>query len=57
MCRAIIHLGLDLEFRIIAEGVTTEDQLNFLRENRCEGAQGYLFSGNPIPREESPALN
>ena len=54
ICRTIILLARDLKLQVIAEGVATEQQLDFLRVNGCDAAQGYLFSGNPIAREESP---
>lgn len=57
ICRTIILLARDLKLQVIAEGVATEQQLDFLRINGCDAAQGYLFSGNPIAREESPALS
>jgi EAL domain-containing protein (putative c-di-GMP-specific phosphodiesterase class I) len=38
------HLADRLEFRIIAEGVETAQELNILREIGCDAAQGYLFS-------------
>ena len=57
ICRTIILLARDLKLQVIAEGVSTEQQLDFLRTNGCDAAQGYLFSGNPIAREESPALS
>jgi sensor c-di-GMP phosphodiesterase-like protein len=44
-----------LRFYLVAEGVETEDQLNFLRRNRCEFYQGYLFS-KPLPPDEFVAL-
>ena len=41
---AIIGMGKSLELNIIAEGVETIDQLNFLKAQRCEEGQGFLFS-------------
>lgn len=45
---AIVALGQGLQLQIMAEGVETADQLEFLRLLGCEGAQGYLFS-EPLP--------
>ena len=45
-------LGWDgLNLVVTAEGVETEPQLNFLREQRCEEVQGFFF-GQPAPAEE-----
>ncbi|SEE91213.1 putative bifunctional diguanylate cyclase/phosphodiesterase [Pseudomonas migulae] len=41
---AIISLGRSLKLTIIAEGVETLEQLNFLRAHQCEEGQGYYFS-------------
>jgi EAL domain-containing protein (putative c-di-GMP-specific phosphodiesterase class I) len=47
---AVISLGHKLNLRVIAEGVETEQQRAFLRENECDEMQGYLFS-KPVPAE------
>jgi len=42
--KAIISLAHNLRLQVIAEGVETESQLAYLRENRCGQMQGYYFS-------------
>lgn len=42
--RAIIGIGRGLDVPLIAEGVETEEQLAFLREEGCAEVQGYLIS-------------
>ena len=48
---AIIMLGHKLNLRVIAEGVETEPQLQFLRDHDCDEMQGYLFS-RPVAPEQ-----
>lgn len=52
---AIIALGHRLGLKVVAEGVETEDQLEFLRQQHCDEYQGFLFS-RPVPAHELPAL-
>jgi EAL domain-containing protein (putative c-di-GMP-specific phosphodiesterase class I) len=40
---SIIDLAHNLGFKVVAEGVETQAQLEFLKENRCDQYQGYLF--------------
>ena len=47
----IVTLGRKLRKRVLAEGVETEHQLEFLREVGCDEAQGYLI-GRPAPAEQ-----
>lgn len=49
--RAIISLGRSLSLEVVAEGVETKPQFNFLRSLGCDIFQGYYFS-EPLPAEE-----
>ncbi len=49
--RTIIGMADNLGLKVIAEGVETEQQRDFLERNGCHAHQGYLF-GNPMPIEE-----
>lgn len=51
MVKTIIDMAHNFGLNVIAEGVETEAQLDFLRKNGCMAYQGYLFS-KPIPIEE-----
>jgi predicted signal transduction protein with EAL and GGDEF domain len=48
---AIINLAHNLGIQVVAEGVETTSQLNFLRQHGCDVAQGYLIS-RPIPADQ-----
>ncbi|PFH82605.1 EAL domain-containing protein [Bacillus sp. AFS088145] len=48
---AIIKLGKTLGYEMVAEGVETKEQGEFLQRRHCEYAQGYYFS-RPIPANE-----
>ncbi|HYJ81117.1 MAG TPA: EAL domain-containing protein [Longimicrobiaceae bacterium] len=52
---AIIAMGHRLGLRVIAEGVERTAQLDFLREQRCDAAQGFLFA-HAAPAEELGGL-
>jgi diguanylate cyclase len=46
--RAVLGLGRSLDIPVVAEGVETEEQLEFLRGELCAEVQGYKI-GRPAP--------
>ncbi len=51
MVKTIIDMGVNLNFIVIAEGIETEEQLDFLKKNGCDIGQGYFFS-KPLPANQ-----
>lgn len=51
LTKAIIQMAHNLNFRVIAEGVDTEAELDFLRQYKCDAMQGFLLS-RPLPAAE-----
>lgn len=50
--KSIIHMSHSLDMKVIAEGVETKEQLEFLRSQMCDEIQGYYFS-KPVHPEEA----
>lgn len=55
IAKAIIAMAQSLQLKVIAEGVETQEQYEFLRQNGCNAMQGYLFS-RPVNALEFEAL-
>lgn len=55
IAHAVISLAHNLKLSVIAEGVETEAQLNFLRMRNCDEMQGFYFS-KPLPTAEIEQL-
>jgi diguanylate cyclase (GGDEF)-like protein/PAS domain S-box-containing protein len=55
MVKTIIEMGRNFRLNVIAEGVETEAQYEFLKLNGCMAYQGYLFS-KPLPIEQFEKL-
>jgi EAL domain-containing protein (putative c-di-GMP-specific phosphodiesterase class I) len=51
----IISMSRSLNLKVVAEGVETQAQLDFLKRLRCDQMQGFLFS-KPLPLDELEAL-
>lgn len=48
---ALIQMAHNLNLQVVAEGVETEAELDFLRQHNCDAIQGFLFS-RPLPAAE-----
>jgi diguanylate cyclase (GGDEF)-like protein/PAS domain S-box-containing protein len=55
MVDAMINIGKSLNHRVIAEGVETRSQLDFLQHHGCGEGQGYYFS-HPVVAEQAESL-
>lgn len=53
--RSILAIAEHLKIEVLAEGVETKEELEFLKKEGCEQAQGYYFS-RPIPPDDLAAL-
>lgn len=51
----IVSIGKKMDFCVVAEGVETQEQLDYLIEHKCHKIQGYLFS-KPMPESEAEIL-
>jgi EAL domain-containing protein (putative c-di-GMP-specific phosphodiesterase class I) len=52
---AVIGMARSLKLRVVAEGVETLKELEFLQAHQCDEAQGYYF-GRPIVPEQFAKL-
>ena len=48
---SVVGMTRELNLKVVAEGVETEEQLAFLKDRRCDVVQGFLLS-KPIPTDE-----
>ncbi len=53
ICAAMIAMSRELGISVIAEGVESELQVQFLKERGCDAVQGFLFT-EPLPPESVP---
>lgn len=51
----IIAIGKNLGLQVVAEGVETKEQLEFLQEHHCDRFQGYYYS-QPVPEAQALGL-
>ena len=49
--KAIISLGKNLNLKVVAEGIETQEQLELLRQHQCSVGQGYLLGKPQSPSE------
>jgi EAL domain-containing protein (putative c-di-GMP-specific phosphodiesterase class I) len=51
ICNTIIAMAHNLGLKVIAEGVETQAQFDYLRDHGCDQIQGFFFS-KPLPAEQ-----
>jgi EAL domain-containing protein (putative c-di-GMP-specific phosphodiesterase class I) len=51
MIKAMLSIADSYELETVAEGVETQEQLDFVTKNNCDMVQGYLFS-KPVELEQ-----
>lgn len=51
----IVMMGRSMGLNVVAEGVETREQINYLIKHKCHKIQGYLFS-KPLPAKEAEEL-
>ncbi|MRW86707.1 EAL domain-containing protein [Pseudoduganella sp. FT26W] len=56
-CQALIAMALHLGIRVAADGVQTEAQCTFLRDNLCDLIQGELYGAPQLPEEIGALLS
>jgi EAL domain-containing protein (putative c-di-GMP-specific phosphodiesterase class I) len=49
--RSIIQMAHNLDLRVVAEGVESDEQRAFLQDNHCDKCQGFLIS-EPLPADK-----
>jgi predicted signal transduction protein with EAL and GGDEF domain len=55
LVRTIVTMGLNLDLDVIAEGIETPEELDFVTTLGCTHGQGYLFT-RPVPAEQMKTL-
>jgi diguanylate cyclase (GGDEF)-like protein len=55
ICRSVITIGHELGMHVLAEGVETAGQVDYLQRNGCDAYQGFWF-GRPVPAEDAERL-
>ena len=53
--KSLLSLTIDLNYEVVAEGIETNEQLEYLKKYKCKTGQGYLMS-KPITIEEVQKL-
>lgn len=51
LIRLIVEIGRNMDLCVVAEGVETREQLDYLAKHKCDKIQGYLFS-RPMPENQ-----